>query len=257
METPPDLQKDDNVPSLPPQDNNQQQQEQQQEEPQYYSSPTGLRILCLHDANSSASSLKTALTKLGDRLYQKHGIDLVYINSPLCANTSRGDTDRLWYEAHKRQGPATSEDGTELNDQMVGLDASLCLLQQIWASMPFWGILGIGQGAAIGSLLSLLPDVKPRAKFGIFVQGEALIQEAEQLVDDWPCLHIVDNDNSASGKLIQQFGGAVHSMSRDEIYSKKVMNVLGKVSKAYANDFHVSSATHGSLDCFPISTVHH
>jgi hypothetical protein len=41
---------------------------------------TGLRILCLHDAHSSASNLKKALTMLGDRLYQKHGIDLVYIN---------------------------------------------------------------------------------------------------------------------------------------------------------------------------------
>ena len=82
---------------------------------------------------------------------------------------------------------------------MLGLDASLCLLQQIWTSMPFWGILGIGQGAAIGSLLSLLPEVKPRAKFGIFIQGEALIQEAEQLVDldDWSCLHIIGNYNQA------------------------------------------------------------
>jgi len=41
---------------------------------------TGLRILCLHEANSSAGTLKNTLTRLGDRLYQKHGIDLVYIN---------------------------------------------------------------------------------------------------------------------------------------------------------------------------------
>lgn len=59
--------------------------------------------------------------------------------------------------------------------------------------MAFWGILGIGQGAAIGSLLSLLPNVKPKPKFAMFVHGQALIQEAEQLVDpeDWSCLHIV------------------------------------------------------------------
>ena len=57
-----------------------QQQQQQQEQPPNYHPGTGLRILCLHDAHSSASSLKAALTMLGDRLYQKHGIDLVYIN---------------------------------------------------------------------------------------------------------------------------------------------------------------------------------
>ena len=163
---------------------------------QPYRDPTGLRILCLHDAHSSASSLKNALSKLGDRLYQKHGIDLVYINSPLCA-TVASDTDRVWYDSDRTRrssqqptAPEATADGQQ--EQLIGLDASLCLLQQIWASMPFWGILGIGQGAAIGSLLSLLPDVKPRAKFGIFIQGEALIQEAERLVDadDWSCLHI-------------------------------------------------------------------
>lgn len=171
----------------------------------------GLRILCLHDAHSSASGLKRQLSRLGDRLYLKHGIDLVYINSPLCTSQEAGETDRIWYETissssnTSRSTAASPEDNntTSTNDnknsqtqeQLLGLDASLCLLQQIWNSMPFWGILGIGQGAAIGSLLSLLPDVKPRAKFGIFIQGEALIQEAEQLVDpndeDWSCLHII------------------------------------------------------------------
>lgn len=159
---------------------------------------TGLRILCLHDAHSSASSLKSALTKLGDRLYQKHGIDLVYINSPLCA-TVASDTDRVWYETDKQtrkqqqqRTPEASEEDAQQPERLIGLDASLCLLQQMWASMPFWGIMGIGQGAAIGSLLSLLPNIKPRAKFGIFMQGEALIQEAECLhADDWSCLHIL------------------------------------------------------------------
>ena len=175
-------------------------------------STTGLRILCLHDAHSSASALKAGLTKLGDRLYEKHGIDLVYINSPLCA-TMASDTDRVWYETDRQQRrkqkqqqqqqqqqqqpptPEGSDDDSAANkpERLIGLDASLCLLQQMWASMPFWGILGIGQGAAIGSLLSLLPNIKPRPKFGIFLQGEALIQEAECLVDadDWSCLHIL------------------------------------------------------------------
>ena len=68
----------------PNNDNNNYHQDQtegpSQQEQNYYAPSTGLRILCLHDANSSASTLKQALTSLGDRLYQKHGIDLVYIN---------------------------------------------------------------------------------------------------------------------------------------------------------------------------------
>lgn len=204
-------------------------------EPRHQKIFTGLRILCLHDVHSSASSLKKALTILGDRLYQKHGIDLVYINSPLCSSVE-SDTDRVWYENHQKKSKNShSEDGeTAINEQLIGLDASLCLLQQIWASMPFWGILGVGQGAAIGSLVSLLPDVKPRAKFGIFIQGEALIQEAEQLVDpdDWSCLHIIDPDVKAGseGRLIQQFGGSVHNISSkgSDAFSKKVLNMVGK-----------------------------
>lgn len=174
------------------------------------SEPTGLRILCLHDAHSSASGLKSHLTMLGDRLYQKHGIDLVYINSPLCALAFGGETNRVWYETHTKNpnpGPSADDDTQpqqeQEQEQLLGLDASLCLLQQIWASMPFWGILGIGQGAAVGSLLSLLPEIKPRAKFGIFIQGEALIQEAEQLIDtgdDWSCLHVIGTILVIGGK---------------------------------------------------------
>jgi Serine hydrolase (FSH1) len=241
----------------------------QQDMPDSFNSsePTGLRILCLHDAHSSASGLKSHLSMLGDRLYQKHGIDLVYINSPLCALAFGGDTNRVWYETHAKQRPSVEEtqQDDEAQEQLLGLDASLCLLQQIWASMPFWGILGIGQGAAVGSLVSLLPDIKPRAKFGIFIQGEALIQEAEQLIDtgdEWACLHVIGTifiDYSSSlcvvvfaanlkfnpflfadpdvkivtgGRLIQQFGGAVHQVSRngEDGYSKKVLNIIGKVS---------------------------
>lgn len=108
--------------------------------------------------------------------------------------------------------------------------------------MPFWGILGIGQGAAIGSLLSLLPEVKPKPKFGIFVHGQALIQEAEQMVDaeDWSCCHIVDPDmkEGTENLLIQQFMGEVHSIGKtntgsDSACSKKVLNILGKVRLVY------------------------
>ena len=37
-----------------------------------------------------------------------------------------------------------------------GLDASLMLLRQIWTSCPFWGILGVGKGAAVASLFTTL-----------------------------------------------------------------------------------------------------
>ena len=126
----------------------------------------------------------------------------------------------------------------------TGLDASLLLLQQVWSSCPFWGLLGVGQGAAIASLLALSPHTYPPPAFAIFVSGFALLEETQRLVDthSLPCLHLVDaadeamvtddepipkddtrnssstnnndnnNNNSTihSNRLVQQFGGTVY-----------------------------------------------
>lgn len=145
-----------------------------------------LRILCLHDEGSHANKLSDQLESLGERLYENHAIDLVYVNSPLLMResssspTRSGDEapDRVWWEERDE-------------NKFVDLDASLLLLRQVWSSMPFWGILGVGRGAAVGSFLPLMP-VSPMPAFCIFVNGETLLpDEQERLIEDLSCLHIM------------------------------------------------------------------
>ena len=47
-----------------------------------------LRVLCLHDERSNSYELSRKLDSLGERLYQKHGIDLVFVDGPLVVNTN-------------------------------------------------------------------------------------------------------------------------------------------------------------------------
>jgi hypothetical protein len=176
----------------------------------------GLRVLCLHDANSNATKLSNQLEELGERLYEKHAIDLVYINSPLTNGATNSETeepDRIWWE--------DTDDG-----KFVGLDASLLLLRQVWNSMPFWGVLAVGQGAAAASFLPLLP-VDPMPAFGIFVHGESILEEEERLIEQFPCLHVVGANPEPSQKLIKQFGGEVHQGGKN--FNKATVNAIGKV----------------------------
>jgi Serine hydrolase (FSH1) len=213
-----------------------------------------LRILCLHDTNSNASQLSDQLEELGERLYEKHAIDLVYVNSPLLKadpdfrinlddledlddeeeeeenadgnnikeeqkrrHRRRPKIDprgRVWWEdasAGNKKKNNNNEPTTTTGDDSVdadadtsaaaaaataggskylALDASLLLMRQVWNSMPFWGVLGVGDGAAVASFLPLLP-VDPMPAFGIFVHGTTLLDEEERLIDAWPSLHIV------------------------------------------------------------------
>jgi hypothetical protein len=212
-----------------------------------------LRILCLHDTNSNASQLSDQLEELGERLYEKHAIDLVYVNSPLLKadpdfrinlddledlyEEEEGEENadgnnikeeqkrrhrrrpkidprgRVWWEdasAGNKKNNNKNEPTTTTGDDSVdadadtsaaaaataggskylALDASLLLMRQVWNSMPFWGVLGVGDGAAVASFLPLLP-VDPMPAFGIFVHGTTLLDEEERLIDAWPSLHIV------------------------------------------------------------------
>ena len=205
-----------------------------------------LRILCLHDGESNAMELSDSLEVLGERLFEKHGIDLVYVNAPLISKRQRQPEtqssyqnrqeeelpNRVWWEEEEEEH---AEGGQ--NHKFVGLDASLLLLKQVWNSMPFWGILAIGKGAAIGSFLPLLP-VSPVPSFCIFVHGESLLQdEQEKLIDNLSCLHIIDTkeDKLGGGKgemLIQQFGGQVHEQTTKKL-TKSTLNVMGKVRSIY------------------------
>jgi hypothetical protein len=145
-----------------------------------------LRIICLHGANSNASLLQKAFSHLDERLYDKHGIELVYVNSPLrcspCSTTTssslREEPLRVWWE--------------DEHHHCVGLDASLMLLRQIWTATPFCGILAVGQGAAVAAMLPFLMT-KTTPLFGIFIHGETLLEDDELLMpdDSWPCLHMI------------------------------------------------------------------
>jgi Serine hydrolase (FSH1) len=224
-----------------------------------------LRILCLHDGLSNAGELSDQLEVLGERLYENHSIDLVYVNAPLLVKASGSpvsekekDTDaynlsplnrnpqRVWWEeqdeeerAHAVPGEEdkTSEepgdDNVPKQRTYVGLDASLLLLRQVWNSMPFWGVIGVGTGAAAAAILALLPLESPPPHFMIFIRGETILEEKELLVDDVfssTCLHLMEaSPSQSSERLREQFGGQVVVTGVAEDFSNKAMNVMGKV----------------------------
>lgn len=96
-----------------------------------------LRVMCLHDAHSHALELKESLTAIGERLYERHGIDLVYVNAPLAvldptsrtrrgagaggAASSRSDAEeprRVWWhdddtDGHGKENHLTREAPTQ------------------------------------------------------------------------------------------------------------------------------------------------
>jgi hypothetical protein len=226
-----------------------------------------LRILCLHDGNSNSGELSDQLEVLGERLYEKHMIDFVYVNAPLLfkapPNNTGDDNDkdnandnahplnplnnnpqRIWWEEQTVHGDekveaseeaASSGEAPPEGKKFIGLDASLMLLRQIWSSMPFWGVLAVGQGAAVASFLPLLP-VSPPPQLMIFVRGESLLEEAEFLVDSAlsnSCLHLMAaTPSESSERLLQQFGGRVFTgVTRN--FTHKTLNVIGKVRRTW------------------------
>ena len=59
-----------------------------------------LRVLCLHDERSNSYELSRKLDSLGERLYQKHGIDLVFVDGPLVVNTNTTNNIGIIKRAH-------------------------------------------------------------------------------------------------------------------------------------------------------------
>ena len=105
-----------------------------------------MRILCLHDNDSSGSLLLHQLNSFAKKLHDCHGIELAFVDSPLVSSTStsiHGNPQKTWF-----------------HENSIGLDASILSLSQIWKqslhSNPFCGVIGIGQGASIAALLPLL-----------------------------------------------------------------------------------------------------
>ena len=218
-----------------------------------------LRVLCLHDSGSSAIELIARLQKLGERLHKDNNIELAFVNSPNIkpsksnqADIDRDDFEREWYC-----------DG----EKKVGLDASILHLRQIWTrslySNPFHGVLGIGQGAAIASLLPLLRYENPLDEdedgeqhhlmfeglhFGIFINGWDVISETHhdkeninegnesQAEYGIPSLHILSKggDDSCGHSLFCRYGGesdeskAELQISEGNHLNAKTMNILGR-----------------------------
>lgn len=158
-------------------------QSHQQERQQQQNYVATLKILCLHEARWNAQKTHRILQELDERLYEKHRMEIVYIDSPLLVmgSTMDGDTNnnnnqRVWWENNGDDCP------------YLGLDASLLHIRQIWNSQSFCGIVAFGQGASVASLL---PMMLPQLEFAIFVHGTALLEEEEPMIVDWPCLHII------------------------------------------------------------------
>jgi hypothetical protein len=178
-----------------------------------------LKILCLHDHGSNAQSLKQQLTVLGERLYERHSIDMVYVNAPLTCNISSSEIDhdaapeRTWW---LRDGTtATTTTSSEPTSTYTGLDASLLMLQQIWASCPFWGIFAMGQGAAVASLFALSITIGVAPRVCVFVNGGSLLPEQQRLQDSMACLHLINNSKSTAQELlVQQFGGDCYPLEK-------------------------------------------
>ena len=99
--------------------------------------------------------------------------------------------------------------------------------------MPFWGVIGVGTGAAAAAILALLPLESPPPHFMIFVRGETILEEKELLVDDVfssTCLHLMEaSPSQSSERLREQFGGQVVVTDVAKDFSNKAMNVMGKV----------------------------
>jgi len=135
-----------------------------------------LRVLCLHASDSNAAALSGPLETLAERLYERHRIDLVYVQSPLISKDSNaeGSPERVWW----------TEEGEEDERKYVGLDAVLLLLRQMWTSMPFCGILAVDHGAAVASFLPFFEGLPSPPLFCIFINGTTLLPDETRLSDD-------------------------------------------------------------------------
>ena len=134
-----------------------------------------MRILCLHDINSSAPLLLNQLYSFAKKLYDSHGIELAFVDSPLIiistsnnnegSNDNENDIRRTWYYANNNNANNNNANNNNANNNKInGLDASILNLHQIWkqsyyTNNPFCGLLGIGQGASLAALLPLLQTV--------------------------------------------------------------------------------------------------
>ena len=157
----------------------------------------------------------------------------------ICNENSECSSNALLHTTKlERYDPVIPSDQTM---RYNGLDASLMLLRQIWTSCPFWGILGVGKGAAVASLFTTILEsemltyhaatnstdtsnslphvhIPPNLpQLLILISGESLLSVDEPLLvsHHYNCaqstsspfiLHLVDHDiPPAQELLIRQF----------------------------------------------------
>jgi Serine hydrolase (FSH1) len=231
---------------------------------------TLLRVLCLHDEQSNAAQLATQWSRLEEKLAERHGVELVFCNGPIIilppaeawpggggggttsdesyyrppAADQDGEEEamsipRAWW-TREHQGVKDTDtsgatlvltDGDSIRTAVTGLDASLMLLRQIWTSSPFIGIVGVGQGASMASLLTA-SVLEPPPHFLVLVNGASLFPDEEQL-STIPTLHLVDDEDNDDDKdqihqkklLRQQFPGIV---ARRTGHGRDDCNVIGR-----------------------------
>jgi len=188
-----------------------------------------MRILCLHDHGSSAAAFYKALKKLENRLYNSHGIELVFVDSPFCLKEQRNDKvehpvilkEQNCIDAHKDTQPSRNErawfhkSSGDSFSSVLGLDASILHLRQIWSqsllSRPFDGVIGFGQGADLASIMPLLHSYlthndeesftndNPKMmfeglKFCVLIQGcDFLLSRVNEIDEEFEELRLIDS----------------------------------------------------------------
>jgi hypothetical protein len=220
-----------------------------------------LRVLCLHDKHSCAPELIFRLRELGARLYQKHGIELAFANSPLVSGTpvvtSSKNTSCSLSNSSNEEASNDVKDHDSLGrvwyyDNKSGLDASILHLRQLWQqslySAPFHIVLGIGQGAVIAAMLPFLtyeegPNEERKQMFEglrgcIFINGWDLLSPTEndedirqyEEVQNLSTLHLFSPTTSpASNLLFKRYGDKAEFCTMESTkFNGSTFNAIGK-----------------------------
>jgi len=144
-----------------------------------------MRVICLHDKDSSSKDFQKSLRELCNKLLSRHSIELIFIDSPIVVSGNR--LTRLWFreENIKLRSIKTNQIG-DYDVSIVGINASLLHISQLWTHIMPEGILGVGQGAVMASIMcqqcsgnesiDAINSFKkfPGLRFGIFLHGYPL-----------------------------------------------------------------------------------
>ena len=180
--------------------------------------------------SSSDTSIETPDTSLQSRVWYET------VSTPTTSSTGSTMTENNSSSNNHDTGHQVSNDQ---QTRYIGLDASLMWLTQWWTSQVGreeaigMGVLAVGQGAAVASLWSLLPNLQPPPSFFIFVNGYSLIQnphdEISLPLSNIPSLHI-----HSSEQLVQQYPNnadnvdSANSSLPSHLSNHHVLNVVGR-----------------------------